>query len=290
MKKKIFALQIIGILFSLFGCVSYDEEDKMIIDFLQCYDEVENSLYWHEIPETVKDYFMKNKEIPVIPVCYTGYLDSIKDVSETIAAEFWTLYSDIYGIDIPTKARDKNTGKFYSIDELCEKYPNYKDFGQVDIPGRAVYNRHAITLKDKIKTEDLCGGKRISRIMYAYLICKKYTLPNSIQFTQWVYKNKSEGFTRLINLFDNFAIITTIEGETIKNNKAFCEVIDNKIRINELRHLWGPDWDLGSQLYTFYKENDKIVLIKDSDETRHKRTNATKKDLKNSLAKMNKNW
>ena len=292
----------ICILFSLLGCVSndsqnknddllhrviehfkvgsdnkkdmkkvYDAEDTLVLQYYFVYKEVEE-----EITTAMSHQSDFSKTGQYIPDCHKDFVvDSVINVSdetidETIAAEFWKLYTDKYGMDIPSKARDSNTGKLYTINELREIYPdsvrtefNDKLWHRARVQG--------IEMSDMLRAYELCKWKSLPKLIKYHGYKPKY-LPESVQYTQWIYTDKTEDFTREITLCDNFAIVTEIEGETKKSYRARCSVNDKHIDVSHSKFTQ-VEYNYQTCWYSFRitKENSKYVLIDDGDKTHYYR-------------------
>lgn len=249
----------------------YDAEDELVLQYYFVYKEVEEAI---TTAIACQSDFSKTGQY--IPVCHKDFVvDSVINVSdetidETIAAEFWKLYTDKYGMDIPSKARDSNTGKLYTINELLEIYP---DSVRTEFDDKLWHRARVqgIDMSDMLRAYELCKWKSLPKLIY-YRGSKPKYLPTSVQYTQWIYSDKTEDFTREITLCDNFAIVTEIEGETKKSYRACCSVYDKHINVSHSKFSQVEyNYCTYSYSFTLTKENSKYVLIDDDDKTHYYR-------------------
>ena len=127
----------------------YDSEDSTIIAYLKVHDLLVNkfSAFSHRQIEHFKevigmhafssllnlDFTMSS--IPQrreIQYFYNKYKsdDTFKTdaIEADISSELWTYFNQIYSDEIPSKAQNGTVGRYYTISELKQKYPDYKEF------------------------------------------------------------------------------------------------------------------------------------------------------------------
>lgn len=183
-------LILVFAILSFCRCSSYDEEDATIIAYLKINDLIEERISGTSKSEIEKWY--SNAQNATYSQALFGYSAgdfdmallaeftnkyggkdlNFQQLESDISSELWYYFNSTYSEEeIPAKAQNSEEGRFYTISELKEKYPDYKE---VEITGFS-----PVVLIDNIMKENLFeesiyakGGISLRTLYTVYLACK----------------------------------------------------------------------------------------------------------------------
>lgn len=168
MSKLCLCILLVTVILSPVSCNSYDEQDATIIGFLKINDLLEKQLSpkceaeIEQFEQTVQDHY----GLLGILSAYTNYIDDpylnydedcinyffntiYDDTSDTydmatleneITSELWIYIDNLYADIIPAKAQNIEKGRYYTITELKEMYPEYAQLEMQDFSPMSVIN------------------------------------------------------------------------------------------------------------------------------------------------------
>ena len=146
-KKLVIMAWAVVAAFAFSGCTSYDEEDATIVAYLRVNDLLEQKIrntcerdiekfeaniglqLWSQLLSI--EYIDNDYDIDIVNTFYEDFfVDNkvdLEKLEQTIASELWEYLNANYTDVIPSKAQNINEGRYYTIEELRAKYPDYRD-------------------------------------------------------------------------------------------------------------------------------------------------------------------
>ena len=168
--------------FALSGCNSYDEEDITIVGYLKV-----NDLLEQKIRSTCEKDIEKFEANMVLQFLDIGYIDYDEDIVNTfydeffvddkvdlekleqaIANELWEYLNTNYTNAIPSKAQNINEGRYYTIEELRAKYPDYRDLEIEDFSPMELIN--SVMREDLFELSFISNDDVNLKTLYTYYL------------------------------------------------------------------------------------------------------------------------
>ena len=204
------SVSAVAVLASTLSCKSYDEQDVTIVAYLKLNDLIEQKLSETceaEISQFEDDYskhvaYMSADFLGISDVFYGsfGYNASAHDpfrkydanavnsffsnfydeetesflidkLEAQISSDLWDYMGNLYSDALPAKAQNAEEGRYYTVSELKQKYPEYNELEVVDFSPMPLLNL--------ISDEKLFGPASIEgnpvnlRTLYSYYIINK---------------------------------------------------------------------------------------------------------------------
>lgn len=203
-------LSIMAVLSSVLSCKSYDEQDVTIIAYLKVNDLIEQKLsqtceaeisqfdddysehvnlmsadFWG-ITDVFYDTFgynahandpMLKYEANAINTFFANFYDEetksfrMDKIEAQISSDLWDYMSALYSDALPAKAQNIEEGRYYTISELKQKYPEYNEVEVIDFSPMQILNQIA---GEKLFGAPSIKGKTLNlRTLYSYYIINK---------------------------------------------------------------------------------------------------------------------
>ena len=194
----------IAVTTSFISCSSYDEQDVTIIGYLKINDLLESKLSKtcddeiKELVQAYKDYndaqlasaFFGwdynvgfNYDTDIIKVFNKKYTaaDGVSVILEKleadIATELWGYLTLIYSDEIPSKAQNIEEGRYYTIEELKLKYPEYEELEIEEFRPMELIN--AVMREKLFHLSDYSEGDVNLRTLYVYYLANRVSVEES---------------------------------------------------------------------------------------------------------------
>lgn len=185
MKNKLLILAMVLVAAVGFsGCTSYDEEDVTIVAYLKVNDLLEQKI--QSTCERDIERFEANMGLRLLGI---GYMDNdydediinafyeeffvnnevdLEKLEQAIASELWEYLNANYTDDIPSKAQNINEGRYYTIEELRAKYPDYRDLELEDFRPMELVN--SVMREDLFELSFISNDDVNLKTLYTYYL------------------------------------------------------------------------------------------------------------------------
>lgn len=200
----------VAVLSSVLSCKSYDEQDVTIIAYLKVNDLIEQKLsqtceaeisqfddYYSEhvnlmsadfwgITDVFYDTFgynarandpMLKYEANAINTFFANFYEEETESFRTdkleaqISSDLWDYMANLYTDALPAKAQNVEEGRYYTITELKQKYPEYNEVEVIDFSPMPLLN---LISNEKLFGAPSIKGKTLNlRTLYSYYIINK---------------------------------------------------------------------------------------------------------------------
>lgn len=228
--SNLLSIFVLIVFFSTFlsSCNKYDEQDATIIAYLRINDLLENKLTKtsrteiQQLQKNYKDYNSAllagsffgvnvnvsfNYDTDVIKAFNKKYTASdgkslnLVQIETDIVSELWNYLNLTYSDVIPQKAQNVEEGRYYTIVELKEKYPDYKE---VEIEGFSPMKLVNAVMNEKLFDWSMISEGDVNlRTLYVYYLANKPTETRKKLTTEFdflkEYKDKYPSEVKLLN-------------------------------------------------------------------------------------------
>lgn len=200
----------VAVLSSVLSCKSYDEQDVTIIAYLKVNDLIEQKLsqtceaeisqfdndysehvnlmsadFWG-ITDVFYDNFgynahandpMLKYEANAINTFFANFYEEETESFRTdkleaqISSDLWDYMANLYTDALPAKAQNVEEGRYYTITELKQKYPEYNEVEVIDFSPMQILNQ--ITGEKLFGAPSIKGKTLNLRTLYSYYIINK---------------------------------------------------------------------------------------------------------------------
>lgn len=201
---------VVTVLSSVLSCKSYDEQDVTIIAYLKANDLIEQKLsqtceaeisqfdddYSEHVNLMSADFFgitdvfydtfgynarandpMLKYEANAINTFFANFYDEETESFRTdkleaqISSDLWDYMANLYTDALPAKAQNVEEGRYYTITELKQKYPEYNEVEVIDFSPMPLLN---LISDEKLFGNSAIDGNPVNlRTLYSYYIINK---------------------------------------------------------------------------------------------------------------------